>query len=278
LWLDNGVISEQGTVEASKLDLNGVLDFPKPVELIRRCIQLATRPDDLILDFFAGSATTAHSAFLRAAEENSNRRWIMVQLPEPTYEIKNGVKIAKPNSPKAYESGFETIADVAKERIKRSAQAVKKLYPDFSGDVGFKVFKLASSNIRAWNPDKTDLEKTLLTHKESMVEGRSEQDILYELLLKRGVDLAVPIQEKEFAGKTIFSIGNGALFACLAPSIQKSEAEAVANGILTWFKELKPEDGTQVFFRDSAFDDDNVTKTNIVAILEQNGISHVRSL
>jgi adenine-specific DNA-methyltransferase len=121
------------------------------------------------------------------------------------------------------------------------------------------------------------LEQTLLDHSEHLVEGRSEQDVLYELLLKRGVDLTVPIEEKEIAGKIVYSIGYGVLFACLDEDIIKSEIEAIGKGISDWHKELGPSADTQVVFRDSAFVDD-IAKTNMTAILEQNGIAHVRSL
>ena len=109
----------------------------------------------------------------------------MVQLPEPCEE-----KSA------AFKAGYYNIADIGKERIRRAAAKIKEENPDYDGDLGFKVFKLDSSNIRAWNPDRNDLEQTLLDHMEHLVEGRSEEDVLYELLLKRGVDLTVPIEEK----------------------------------------------------------------------------------
>ena len=144
-------------------------------------------------------------------------------------------------------------------------------------DIGFKVFRLNMSNIQAWNPDRTDLEESLLTHEEHLIDGRSEEDILYELLLKRGVDLAVPIESREVSGKNIYSIGYGVLFACLDESITKEQVEDIAQGIVTWYSELAPSSDTHVFFRDSAFRDD-VSKANMAAILEQNGITHVRSL
>jgi len=138
-----------------------------------------------------------------------------------------------------------------------------------------------SSNIRAWNPDRNDIEQTLLDHTEHLVEGRSEEDVLYELLLKRGVDLTVPIEEKTIIGKTVYSIGYGVLFACLDNSISRDEVEELAQGIIVWHKALAPSPeqsiNTQVVFRDSAFVDD-IAKTNMTAILEQNGITHVRSL
>lgn len=169
------------------------------------------------------------------------------------------------------------ICEIGKERLRLTKNAINLSKPDFDGDLGFKVFKLDSSNIRAWNPDASDLEKTLLDHAEHLVQGRSEQDVLYELLLKRGVDLSVPIEEKAIAGKTVFSIGFGVLFACLDETIAKDDIETLGQGITDWHKALAPEADTQVVFRDSAFADD-IAKTNMTAILEQNGIAHVRSL
>lgn len=110
-----------------------------------------------------------------------------------------------------------------------------------------------------------------------MISGRTEQDVLFELLLKRGVDLTVPIKEREVIGKLISSIGYRILFTCLDELITHNEVEPLAQGIIEWHKALNPASDTQVIFRDSAFEDD-VAKTNMAAILEQNGISHVRSL
>ena len=196
--------------------------------------------------------------------------------------------------------GLKHIADIGKERIRRAAAKIKEENPDYTGDLGFKVFKLDSSNIRAWDPDRNDLEQTLFDHTEHLVEGRSEEDVLYELLLKRGVDLTVPIEERDIQTtehtedtekeksntsvssvcsvvKKVYSIGYGVLFACLNESIHRDEVESLAQGIIDWHKELEPVSDTQVVFRDSAFADD-IAKTNMTAILEQNGIAHVRSL
>ncbi|WP_218278192.1 hypothetical protein [Pseudomonas sp. RW409] len=114
-------------------------------------------------------------------------------------------------------------------------------------------------------------------HQEHLIEGRSEQDILYELLIKRGIDLAAPIECKSISGKNVYSIGFGVLLVCLDEVITQADTEDLAQGILKWHVELKPASDSHVFFRDSAFSDD-VAKTNMAAILEQNGISHVRSL
>ena len=248
-------------------DEKSPFDTPKPVRLVNRMLQIANvQEDDIVMDFFAGSCTTADAVMEWNASSDMRLRFIMIQLPEHC-----------PEKSDAWKYGFKTIADIGKERIRRSAAAIKAEYPDRSVDYGFKVFKLCCSNISAWNPDRTDLEESLLSHQEHLIEGRSENDVLYELLLKRGVDLAVPIESREVAGKSVYSIGYGVLFACLNESIHKDQIEEIGQGIVEWHRELAPSSDTHVFFRDSAFSDD-VSKTNMAAILEQNGINHVRSL
>lgn len=268
LWNDLDGNKKAARDVRALFDGKKVFDFPKPVPMIERCIQIApnSSKEDIVLDFFAGSSATAHAVMSLNAGDSGSRRFIMVQLPE---------KVG--SDTEAHLAGYPTIAEISKERIRRAAKKITEDNPDFQGDLGFKVFKLDSSNIRAWNPDASDLEQTLLDHADHLVEGRSEQDVLYELLLKRGVDLTVPIEEKEIAGKTVCSIGYGVLFACLDEAIDKSEIEAIGKGISDWHKELEPAADTQVVFRDSAFVDD-IAKTNMTAILEQNGIAHVRSL
>ena len=139
------------------------------------------------------------------------------------------------------------------------------------------MHKLDSSNINAWEPNRDDLAGTLLQHAEHLKTDRTEQDILFELLLKLGLDLTVPIEQKNISGKTVHSIGAGVLLTCLAPQISNDEAESLALGIVEWHKQLSPAGETQVVFRDSAFTDD-VAKTNLSAILQQNGLENVRSL
>jgi adenine-specific DNA-methyltransferase len=147
----------------------------------------------------------------------------------------------------------------------------------FVGDVGFRVFKLASSNIRAWDPDRDDLPKTLEESVEHLKSDRTEADILFEVLLKLGLDLTVPIEEKTIAGKTVHSIGSGTLLVCLAPQTTAAQVEPLALGIVAWHKQLAPAGDTTVVFRDSGFADD-VAKTNLTAILQQHGLETVRSL
>jgi adenine-specific DNA-methyltransferase len=139
------------------------------------------------------------------------------------------------------------------------------------------VFKLDSSNIRAWDPEPDNLDGSLLASLDHLKEGRTEEDIFYELLLKLGLDLTIPIECRTVAKKTIYSVGAGTLIACLAESIDRSEIEELALGIASWRDELQPAADTVVVFRDSAFADD-VAKTNITAILEQHGMPTVRSL
>lgn len=195
------------------------------------------------------------------------------------------------------------IAELTKERLRRVGAGIKAQTPMFAGDTGFHVFKLDRSNIRAWNPNPADLEADLLTHQDHLVAGRTESDILYELLLKLGLDLCVPIETKMIdpqmtrmnadkkdetqlrksassADKpklTLYAIGGGVLMSCLAPKIGRDDVEPLAQGIVAWRAELAPVGDTTCVFRDSAFADD-VAKTNLSAILEQHGIQNVRSL
>lgn len=200
---------------------------------------------------------------------------ILVQLPEP---IDHKAKGAKPAVNFLEHIGRPVnIAELTKERLRRAAKKIITDSPQFEGDLGFRVFKLDTSNIRAWEPNRDDLEQTLLDHSEHIVAGRSEQDILYELLLKLGLDLTVPIEQKAIAGKTVHSIGAGALLVCLSETIDRDAIEPLAQGIVDWYKELKPAVDTRVVFRDSAFADD-VAKTNLAAILQQHGLDDVRSL
>ena len=169
------------------------------------------------------------------------------------------------------------ISDITAERLRRASRKLRDENPLFQGDLGFRVFKLDSSNIRAWEPDRENLEQTLLDHEAHLKADRTEADILYEVLLKLGLDLCVPIEQRILAGKTVHSIGGGVLFACLADRIDRAEVEELGRGLAAWRKELKPAGDTTCVFRDDAFADD-VAKTNLAALLQQHGIANVRSL
>jgi len=259
---------------STEVEETGVIfdDYPKPIVLIKYLLSMVSDSSCIALDFFAGSGTTAHAVMDLNAEDGGNRKFIMVQLPEPTEKVDEKGKI---KTSQAFKSGFKTISEVAQNRIKGARKNF--LEKGSSGDFGFKFFKLDSSNIVAWSPDEADLERTLIGHAEPLFPGRSEKDILYELLLKRGVELTTSIEEKNIAGKKVYSIGLGVLFACLDKNIQRDQIEELAHGIIDWHNKLDPISDTQVVFRDSAFESD-VTKANMTVILEQNGIKHVRSL
>jgi adenine-specific DNA-methyltransferase len=153
----------------------------------------------------------------------------------------------------------------------RAADAAK------AGDVGFRVFKLDTSNIRAWNPNAADLKGSLFANLEHVDPGRSNEDVLYEILLKLGLDLCVPMEQRQIAGKTVHSVGGGTLLACLDEHISAADAEALALGMAQWREEQGTATETTAVFRDSAFEND-VAKSNLAAILEQHGVKHVRSL
>ncbi|WP_228385408.1 site-specific DNA-methyltransferase [Pseudomonas helleri] len=252
-----------------------VFDTPKPVDLLKLIVGIGSNENDLILDFFAGSGSTAESVMLRNLEDGGSRRFIVAQLPEPINLDNKDQKI-----PYEYCKSIgkaSNIAELTKERLRRSGARIKADNPMFSGDTGFRVFKLDTSNIRAWNPSPTNLAADLLAHEDHLIEGRSESDILYELLLKLGLDLCVPIEQQQIASKTVHSVGGGVLLACLAEHITRDQVEDLAQGIITWQKAQPPAGDSTCVFRDSAFADD-IAKTNLAAILNQAGIKNVRSL
>ncbi|MBK6854954.1 MAG: site-specific DNA-methyltransferase [Burkholderiales bacterium] len=234
-------------------------DTPKPLRLLKRIFQVgALGPEDIVLDFFAGSGTTGHAVYEANKEDDGRRRFILVQLPEPIET-----------------ASYANIAKITIDRLKRAGTAIRS--ENAAMQCGFRVFRLDSSNIRAWNPQPENLAQTLLDHQDHVLEGRHEADILYELLLKFGLDLCVPVVRRAIAGKDVHTVGGGVLMACLAATIPVEVVEALSSGIIAWRKELAPVGETIVVFRDSAFADD-VAKTNMAAILEQSGIQTVRSL
>jgi len=237
-------------------------DTPKPSSLVGRILDVATDKEtgDIILDFFAGSGTTGHAVLNHNLKESGNRRFILVQLPEPTAH-----------------QAYLSIADITKDRLRRVGALIHAENPLFSGDIGFRVFKLDSSNIREWEPDPNNLDQTILDYTEHVKKGRAEQDILYELLLKLGLDLCVPVEQKVISGQAVHSIGGGVLMACLSLEITREDVEPLAQGVVAWHQALAPAGDTTCVFRDSAFADD-VAKTNLTAILNQHGLHSVRSL
>ena len=270
-----GVFTRDGTADIDGLFESRIFSFPKPVRLISSLVEQGAEDGDIVLDFFAGSGTTGHAVMSCNETDGNNRRYILVQLPEPLDPANRDQKTAADFCEQLGKP--RNIAELTKERLRRAGAKVKVDTPKFSGDTGFRVFKLDNSNIRAWNPDRDNLEKTLLDHEEHILPGRTEADIVYELLLKLGLDLCVPMESRSIAGRTVGAIGGGVLLTCLTDKITRDDVEPLAQGIVAWHKELAPAGDTTCIFRDSAFVDD-VAKTNLAVILEQYGIQNVRSL
>jgi adenine-specific DNA-methyltransferase len=240
-----------------------VFDFTKSSHLIKDLISLGnTKKDSIILDFFSGSSTTAHSIFKLNIEDIGSRKFIMVQLPEFTSE----------NS-EAYRMGYHKLTEIGKERIRRAGRKIKEENSLLSEklDTGFKVFKLDSSNINGWDGQTDNLENSLFESQDNIKSDRKEEDVLFEILLKYGLDLTLPIQEKVIEGKKVFNVGFGALFICLGNELTSK----VAEGIGQWKETLKPET-CRVIFKDGGFTD--VEKTNSVQTLKRFGIQEIKSI
>lgn len=240
--------------------MSGVLEFPKPIGLLTRCIILATEGSDLILDFFSGSATTAHAVLDLNKQDGGSRKFILVQLPEPCDE----------NS-EAYKAGFKTIAEIGKERIRRVINKIKeeKAQPTVDAlindekplDLGFKVMKLASSNFKKWNKttETTDEEliQTLDEMLDNIIDNRTQEDILYEILLKSGFQLSTTVETLTLAGKTVYSVAERMMLICLEDTLTIDVIRAMA--------ELQP---NRVVCLDTAFENNDQLKTNAVKIME----------
>ena len=210
-----------------------VFQNPKNDLDITRLVGYFTEKEDLVLDFFAGSGTTGHAVIAQNAADGGNRRYILVQLPEPLDPANKDQKVAadfcdtlgKPR----------TIAELTKERLRRAAAKVKADTPEAKFDAGFRVYKLATSNLKAWNPG-ADLQRDLLDAADNLLPGRTDEDLLVELLLKRGIDLVEPVLIREIAGRTVHTFGGGVLVVCLA-DIAAGEAPALAGGLADWIVE-----------------------------------------
>ncbi|EFB5226189.1 site-specific DNA-methyltransferase [Escherichia coli] len=265
LSLLNGPFNQEGTKEVEELLGPNIFSFPKPTSLIEFFFGFEINDESdksgIYLDFFSGSCSSAQAVLHLNLQDNGSRRYIMVQLPELISA-----------SSEAYKSGYKTIAEISKERIRRAAAKIKQENPDYQGDLGFKVLKLDSTNIKPWELDFDLTEQDLEDQISNIKHGREEEDVLYEVLLKYGLDLTLPITEHSVAGHKVFDIGMGALMICLSDDITLD----VVEGIAKLKDELNPEI-MRVVFKDAGFADD-VVKTNAVQILKQAGIEDVRSL
>ena len=254
-WMDLLVGSSH---EINQLFDTKVFETAKLTETIKRMLGFVDK-DALILDFFSGSATTAHAVMQLNAEDGGSRKFIMVQLPEATDE--GGT---------AYRAGYRNICEIGKERIRRAGEKVKEECEDAERaetlDIGFKVFKLDSSNLQKWNPQPEDLQGSLQASMENFLPDRMELDVVYEIALKLGLDLSYEVEEREIHGQTIYIIGAGALMICLDPHISMETAEA----LLELHEEYEPETW-QVVCRDTGFLSDQ-EKTNVKETLKSAGL------
>lgn len=262
----SSLLPEYGMVSAQSKALKSLLGFdafdnPKPVEMIKDFSKWFTSNTDIILDFFAGSATTAQAIFELNLADGGNRRFITVQLPESCN-----------SKPEALERGYVNIAEISRARIIRSAEKIISNTNDYHGDLGLKVFKLDETNIQSWDTDFENLEPALRLAAKSIKEDRTSEDVLYEILLKYGLELTETVEETMVEGKKVFVVGDGALMVCLDDGI----TEAVVEGIAKLKQELDTE-VTQVVFKDQGFAD-SVVKTNAIQILKQYDIDDVKSI
>ncbi len=253
-----------GTAESGKKELSSLVDkhgfeTVKPTELISKLIYHTTDVNDLVLDFFSGSGTTAHSIMKINSENDSQRKYILVQIPELTNNEE-----------------FKTICSIAKVRIDKAGEKVKSESGKNELDIGFKVLKLDSSNIKSWDSDFENLTQNLFDSVENIKSDRNEEDLVYEILLKYGLDLTLPIEELNINGKKIFSIGFGSLVCCLNNDIDTNIVEKIAE-LKKQFETDFGLENMRVVFKDSSFKD-SVVKTNALQILKQNGINEVVSV
>lgn len=228
-----------------------IFDTPKPVDLLRLLIRIGSNPGDIVMDFFAGSGSTGEAVLKSNSEGAGDRRFILAQLPEPT-----GF------------GDFATIADITRARLRSSSQVAAST--SSTADTGFRSFSLGAGNIVRWDTSRQDFEQQAFEQIDNIREDRAEWDVLFELLLSQGLDLASSVESRVFAGTQVFATGGGLLFACLPPSgsINAGNSEEIAKGIISWRDELQPEADVTVFLKDAAFGDD-IAKANLVAILEQ---------
>lgn len=272
--------NKKGSLELKYIMGEKIFDNPKPIEIIKQILTISSVIDNnLILDFFSGSATTAHAVMKLNAEDGGNRKYICVQIPEPT-----------PEDSEARKAGYNTIPEIAKERIRRAGKKIVEEQGDKTEkegdlfaeepkklDIGFKVFKLDSSNINSWDSNPENLETALQNSLFNIKDDRSEDDLLYEILIKYGIELTEKINRHSIAGKTVYEMGAGSLIVCLADNLTTD----VAEGIGKLYEDVSP-DGVdvncRVVFKDSGFNGSDEVKTNTMLILKQHGVLNVTSV
>ena len=257
--IGNNIFTRNGTEDILELFNQKIWQFPKPVELLCELFEQGLGENDILLDFFSGSGTSAQALFHNNILKQSSNRFILVQIPETVGE----------DTP-AYKEGFKTLCAISKERIIRAGKKVIEDNREKENiknlDIGFKVFKLDETNLKTWDEHTESIQDSLLDSIEPIKEGRTHEDVVYEVLLKYGFDLTVPIEEKEIAGVKVYSVGVGYLFICLETELSLEQVETIAK-----------EKPSRMIFYDDSFKTD-VVRTNAQQILQRYGVEDIRIL
>jgi len=251
IWKHGDVGHSQGATQALAKMFDGkkYFDYPKPVDLIKRCISLYTSPDSLILDFFSGSATTAHAVMQLNADDSGHRKYICVQLAEET-----------PEDSEARKAGYATIPEIAKERIRRAGKKIKEVSPLTTQDLdtGFRVFRLADSNYENVEKSPNEYGQNMLDlFVDNIKADRTDLDLLFGAMLSWGVQLSLPMTTEEVDGCNIYTVDGNGLVACFAENVTENVVKAMA-----------AKQPLRVLFRDSCFAEDK-TKINIFELFKQ---------
>ena len=215
-------------------ECKGVFDYTKPVKLITRLLQIGSNPEDIVLDFFSGSATTAHAVMQLNAEDGGRRKFIMVQLPEPCDEVSE-----------AYKAGYKNICEIGKERIRRAGDKIKSESPMTTQDldIGFRVLKLDDSNMKDVYYAPDDYDQGMLAGLESNIkDDRTDLDLLFGCLIDWGLPLSLPYKSEQIDGCTVHTYNDGDLIACFDANIPESVV-----------KEIAQRHPLRAVFRDSGF-------------------------
>lgn len=250
IWKHNEVEHSQAATQklAKLFDGKKYFDYPKPVPLIERCLQLYTNKDSLSLDFFSGSATTAHAVMQLNSEDGGNRKFIMVQLPEKTDE-----------KSEAFKAGYKNICEIGKERIRRAGKKIKKESPLTTQDLdtGFRVLKLDSTNMQDIYYSPKDISQAdLFSQVDNVKPDRTGEDLLFQVMLELGATLDSKIETTTVAGKTIYNVAEGYLVACFDPNVTDEVVKAIAQMLPAY-----------AVLRDTSMKDDS-TATNFEQIFK----------
>ena len=261
-WWPNSEVghSQEATQEVKNLfDGHAYFDYPKPVRLLKKIIQIGTHDDSIVLDFFSGSATTAHAMIQLNTEDNGHRKFILVQLPEKTDE-----------ESEAYKAGYKNICEIGKERIRRAGRKIKEdagLTTPTDLDIGFRCLRLDSSNMENvyYTPEEIS-QQDMFSLVDNVKLDRTPEDLLFQVMLDLGVLLSSPIEVKEIAGKKVFNVADGFLLACFDHDVTEETVKAIA--------QMKP---YYAVFRDSSMANDSVA-TNFDQIFETYSPETVRKV